>query len=137
MQPLISKQAHEWSNIKERQDMKPSLTMLNEVIINPLSIIFRNCIKHSIFPGIQKKLNIIPTHKKKIKQSINDFIPVSLLSYVEKYLKDYLLNLCFNIWRNTNYYQLINLVFKPVIFVLINCCPLSIIFIQPLTHSQL
>lgn len=52
MQPLISKQAHEWSNIKERQDMKPSLTMSNEVIINPLSITFRNCIKHSIFPGI-------------------------------------------------------------------------------------
>ena len=136
MQPLISKQAHEWSNIKERQDMKPSLTMSNEVIINPLSITFRNCIKQHISRYIEE-IEYNSYSYKEDKQSINNFIPVSILSYVEKYLKDYLLNLCFNIWRNTNYYQLINLVFKPVIFVLINCCPLSIIFIQPLTHSQL
>ena len=37
-------------------------------IIKPLSIIFRNCIKHSTFPDLYKKSNICPIHKKGDKQ---------------------------------------------------------------------
>ena len=34
-------------------------------IIKPLSIIFQNCLKSSIFPDDWKKGNIVPVHKKK------------------------------------------------------------------------
>ena len=48
-------------------------------IVKPLSIIFKNCIDNGIFPGIWKKPNILPVHKKGNKQIINNHWPVSLL----------------------------------------------------------
>ena len=48
-------------------------------IVEPLSLIFNNCINQSMFPGIRKKLNICPIHKKDDKQITNNYRPVSLL----------------------------------------------------------
>ena len=55
------------------------LKICDLAIIKPLSIIFRNCIKPSIFPDIWKKLNVFSIHKKGGKQIINNYGPVSLL----------------------------------------------------------
>ena len=50
------------------------LKICDLAIIKPLSIIiFRNCKNHSTFPGLWKRLNICPVHKKGDKQIINNF----------------------------------------------------------------
>ena len=46
---------------------------------NPLSIIFRNSFKSSIYPSTWKKANVILVHKKDGKQRVNNDRPVSLL----------------------------------------------------------
>ena len=56
-------------------------------IIKPLSIIFINSVNNSTFPGLWKKSNICPIHKKGDKQIIT--IDQSLYcQFVEKYWKD-------------------------------------------------
>ena len=53
-------------------------------IVEPLSIIFNNCINKIMFPDIWKKSNICPNHEKGNKQIINNYRPVSLLSICRK-----------------------------------------------------
>ena len=53
-------------------------------IVEPLSIIFNNCINQSMFPNIWKKSNICPIHKKGDKQIINNYRPVSLFPFCGK-----------------------------------------------------
>ena len=113
------------------------LKICDLAIIKPLSIIFRNRVNHSTFPDLGKKSNIYPFHKKGDKQIINDYRPVSLLPICEKIFQRLIFDTLFEYLENTNYYQLINLVFEPMILVLINCCLLSITFMQPLRHIQL
>ena len=55
------------------------LKICDTAIVEPLSIIFNNCINQSMFPDIWKRLNICPIHKKGDKQIINNYRPVSLL----------------------------------------------------------
>ena len=63
------------------------LKICNLAIIKPLSIIFRNCINHSMFPDSWKKSNICPIHKKDDKQ-IMTVDQSFYCQFVEKYLKD-------------------------------------------------
>ena len=48
------------------------IKLFGQSIVKPLSIIFKNCIDNGIFPGIWKKPNILPVHKKGNKQIINN-----------------------------------------------------------------
>ena len=48
------------------------IKLCGQSIVKPLSIIFKNCIDNGIFPGIWKKPNILPVHKKGNKQIINN-----------------------------------------------------------------
>ena len=68
----------------------------------------------------------------KRQQTFNNYRPVSLLPICGKIFERLISN-CLNILKD----QLTNLVFQPMILVQINCCPLSIILIQPLIHTQL
>ena len=40
----------------------------DEIIIKPLSIIYKNYIESGIFPDVWKKSNIVTVHKKGIKE---------------------------------------------------------------------
>ena len=71
------------------------LKICDTAIVEPLSIIFNNCINQSMFPDIWKQSNICPIHKKGDKQIINNYRPIcgkiferiifnSLYEYVEK-----------------------------------------------------
>ena len=65
---------HGHDNISTRM-----LKIYDGAIVEPLSIMFHNCINQSIFPDIRKKSNICPIHKKGGKQIISKYRPVSLL----------------------------------------------------------
>ena len=56
-----------------------TLKICDSVVVEPLSIIFKNCIDSGIFPNLWKKSHIIPTHKKNDKCCISNYRPVSLL----------------------------------------------------------
>ena len=64
-------------------------------IIKPLSIIFRNFVNNSTFPGLWKKSNICPIHKKWDKQVINNYRPVSLLPICGKIFERLICNSLF------------------------------------------
>ena len=55
------------------------IKIFDTVIVEPLSIIFNNCINQSKFPDIWERSNICPIHKKGDKQITNNYRPVSLL----------------------------------------------------------
>ena len=55
------------------------LKICDSSIVEPLMIIFKNCLKFGIFPDSWKKSNIVPIHKKGDKQILNNYRPVSLL----------------------------------------------------------
>ena len=56
-------------------------------IIKYRSIIFQNWLKICIFPDDWKIGNIAPVHKKNCKEVVNSDLPVSLLPYVQKFLR--------------------------------------------------
>ena len=80
------------------------LKICDNAIVEPLSIIFNNCINQGIFPDIWKKSNICPIHKKGDKLSIITG-QYHCYQFLEKYL------------RKTNYYQSISLAFGLMIHV--------------------
>ena len=55
------------------------IKMYDESLLRPLSIIFRNSLKSSIYTSTWKKANVILVHEKDGKQCVNNYRPVSLL----------------------------------------------------------
>ena len=43
------------------------MKLCGDSIWKPLEIIFKNCLKESIFPDEWKKFNVVPIHKKNNK----------------------------------------------------------------------
>ena len=66
--------AHGHDNISIRM-----LKICDSVVVEPLSLIFKNCLDSGIFPMLWKKSHVIPTQKKNDKCCINNYRPVSLL----------------------------------------------------------
>ena len=54
----------------------------DESLLRPLSIIFRNSLKSSIYPSTWKKANVIPVHNKDDKQCTNNYRPVSVFGKI-------------------------------------------------------
>ena len=55
------------------------IRICDKSLIKPLMLIFKKSIRSSCYPGIWKKSNIIPVHKKNDKRLVNNYRPVSLL----------------------------------------------------------
>ena len=53
-------------------------------IWKPLKIISKNCLKGGIFPDQLKNANFAPIHKRRDKQILFNYLPVSLLSVCSK-----------------------------------------------------
>ena len=105
---LNEDKAHGYDNI--------SIKICDTAIVEPLSIIFNNCINQSMFPDIWKRLNICPIHKKGDKQIINNYRPVSLLPVCGKIFERIIFNSLYTL-KKTNYYQSISLTFGLMIHV--------------------
>ena len=78
------------------------IKICDDAIIEPLSLIYKNCIENGTFPAIWKKSNIVPVHKKGDKQIINNYRPVSLLPMFGKILERILFNSLFNHIQENN-----------------------------------
>ena len=77
--------AHGHDNISIRM-----IKLCGKSVVNPLSMIFNNCIDTGTFPDIWKRSNIIPVHKKDDKQIVDNYRPVSLLPIFGKiFLRNY------------------------------------------------
>ena len=61
--------------------------MCNKAIVKLLCIICKNCIDTGIFPDLWKISNIIPVHKKRDKQLLQNHRPVFLLPVLGKILE--------------------------------------------------
>ena len=60
------------------------LKIFDSVLVERLSLIYKNCINSGVFPDIWKRSHIIPTYKKNDKHCINNYCPVSLLTICGK-----------------------------------------------------
>ena len=61
-------------------------------IFELLSIMFNNCINHSMFPDIWKQSNIFPIHKRGDQKIISNYRPVSFLRICEKIFERLIFN---------------------------------------------
>ena len=52
------------------------MTLCSKSVVEPLSMIFNNCIDTGTFPDIWKLSNIIPVHNKSDKQIVDNYRPV-------------------------------------------------------------
>ena len=57
------------------------------LLVTPLMIIFTNCLRQGVFPGIWKCVNIVPVHKKNEKNRRSYYRPISLLPIFGKILE--------------------------------------------------
>ena len=64
----------------------------DKAILEPLSIIYKNCIDTGIFPDSWKKSNTVPVPKKWDKELLENYRPVSLLPILGKVFEKILYN---------------------------------------------
>ena len=60
------------------------IQLCGEDLCVPLQIIFQNIIETGIFPDQWKEANVTPVHKKKDKQTVSNYRPISLLPIFAK-----------------------------------------------------
>ena len=84
IQNLDSNKAHGHDNISIRM-----LKMCGSSMYKSLEIIFQQCTETGVFPSEWKKANIVPIHKNRDQQTLENYRPMSLLPICgKKSLKD-------------------------------------------------
>ena len=78
------------------------LKICDSLLVEPLSLIYKNCINSGVFLHIRKRSHIIPTYKKKDKRCINNYRPVLLLPICGKIFECILYNPLFLFLENNN-----------------------------------
>ena len=63
------------------------IKICDKSLLKPLILLFENSTKSSCYPDIWKGSNTIPAHEKNDQQLVNNHRPISLLPFLEKYLK--------------------------------------------------
>ena len=64
------------------------IKMCDESLVQPMPLVFRNCIDIGVYPDTWKKSNTVPVHKKGDKQIVNNDRPVPLLLICTKILEN-------------------------------------------------
>ena len=76
-----------------------------ESIIKPVQIIYKQCLEKDCFPDEWKKVNIVLVQRKKDKQLLENYRPISILPICGKVLERLIYNLkahsqvCDNFWQ--------------------------------------
>ena len=84
---LNIKKAHGWDDVSIRM-----IKICGDSIIDPLQIIYTNCIRKGIFPNLWKRANVVPVFKKNKKQLIVNYRPISLLPIFGKIFEKLIYN---------------------------------------------
>ena len=71
-------------------------------ICKPPSINFNHCLNEGKFPLEWKKVNVIPVHRKRNKQSLKSYRPISLLPICTKIFECLIYNKIFNFFTEKN-----------------------------------
>ena len=79
---LNPNKAHGWDEISIRM-----IKLSDVALVNPLRIIFSNCLRQGVFPKAWKCANVVPVHKKNEKNVKSNFRPNSLLPIFGKVLE--------------------------------------------------
>ena len=79
---LNPNKAHGWDEISIRM-----IKLSDVALVNPLRIIFSNCLRQGVFPKTWKCANVVPVHKKNEKNVKSNFRPISLLPIFGKVLE--------------------------------------------------
>ena len=80
--------AHGHDNISIRM-----LKICDSVLVEPLSLIYKNCINSGVFPDIWKRSHIIPTYKKMINVALITTALFLYSQFVAKYLNVFFITL--------------------------------------------
>ena len=68
------------------------LKLCGDSIVEPLFLIYSNCLNKGIFPKIWKKANVVAIHKKKEKNLTSNYRPISLLPLCGKIFEKIIYN---------------------------------------------
>ena len=81
--------------------------LFNLSIIKPLSITSKNCLQQGVFPVNWKKGKIIPvhTHKKTLKQIVDNYRPVSLLPICSKIFEKLIFDSIYDFIDKNNHFN--------------------------------
>ena len=91
IRPLNINKAHGHDSISIRL-----INICDKYLLKPLTLLFENSSKSSCYPDIWKRSNIIPVHKKKDKQLVNNYRPISLLPIFGKIFEKIIFNKIYN-----------------------------------------
>ena len=69
------------------------LKICDSVLVEPLSLIYKNCINSGVFPDIWKRSHIIPTYKKMINIALITTALFLYYQFVAKYLNVFFITL--------------------------------------------
>ena len=84
---LNPNKAHGWDDISIRM-----IQICDDALLLPLKLIFENCLRYGIFPEMWKKANVVPVHKKNLKNLKINYRPISLLPIFGKILEKLMFN---------------------------------------------
>ena len=79
---LNPNKANGWDDISIRM-----IKLCDDALLLPLKLIFENCLSQGIFPEMWKKANVVPVHKKNLKNLKQNYRPISLLPIFGKILE--------------------------------------------------
>ena len=78
------------------------IKLCGESICTPLRIIFQNIIDTGTFPDQWKEANVTPVHKKKDKQTVSNYRPISLLPLFAKIFERIVFKNLYNYLKSNN-----------------------------------
>ena len=79
--------------------------MFDKTLVYPLKLIFRAFIQEGVFPDCWKKANVVPIHKKEIKNLIKNYRPISFLPIFGKIYERIIFKELFNHSIKINFLQ--------------------------------
>ena len=79
------------------------IKICDEALVKPLSLIYKNGVDTGIFPNISKRLDIVPVYKRRDKQIIKNYRPISLLPICGKILEKILFNSIYELLEENNF----------------------------------
>ena len=67
----------------------------DDALLLPLELIFENHLRHGIFPYMWKEANVVPVHKKNLKNLKQNYRSISLLPMFGKILEKLVFNVLY------------------------------------------